>query len=342
MRTRMIMAATFVSILSAGTLSPAHGEQPKVEVVFCLDTTGSMGGLIEGAKLKIWSITNRIAAGKPTPSLSIGLIAYRDVGDQYVTKVFPLDDDTDAVFDRLQSLSADGGGDTPEHVNKALADAVHKTAWSVDPKTLKLVFLVGDCPPHMDYEETTVFWKDIAKRAEGEYAAVAQDGGMQAVETPFDAELAELGGELEGTLVAYGTAAAREAARTKKEKIDAMAPAAAAERAFYRSAGSAAGFGGSSLCDLIDSVKKGTVKLEELEDEELPAEMRRMNPKERAAYLAKKEAERARLAKEIEKLSAQRNAFIEQQLEAAPTRDSFDSVVQAIVEAQAARKGISY
>ena len=40
--------------LSAG-LSSAIAK-PVVEVAFVLDTTGSMGGLIEGAKRKIWSI----------------------------------------------------------------------------------------------------------------------------------------------------------------------------------------------------------------------------------------------------------------------------------------------
>src|ERR1700683_2436184 len=52
--------------------------QPEVEVVFVLDTTGSMGGLIDAAKQKIWSISNQIASGTPTPQLKIGLVAFRD------------------------------------------------------------------------------------------------------------------------------------------------------------------------------------------------------------------------------------------------------------------------
>src|SRR5229473_92651 len=55
--------------------------RPKIEVVFCLDTTGSMGGLIDGAKAKIWAICNQIAGGKPTPDLKVGLVAFRDKGD---------------------------------------------------------------------------------------------------------------------------------------------------------------------------------------------------------------------------------------------------------------------
>src|SRR5437870_732818 len=62
--------------------------RPEVEVVFCLDTTGSMGGLIDAAKKKIWSISNQISSGNPTPHVKIGLVAFRDRGDDYITKVF--------------------------------------------------------------------------------------------------------------------------------------------------------------------------------------------------------------------------------------------------------------
>src|SRR5438270_13078738 len=105
-------------------------KKPRVEVVFCLDTTGSMGGLLEGAKQKIWSISNQIANGKPTPDLKIGLVAFRDKGDAYVTQVHDLTDDLDAVHAKLKTFEAAGGGDIPEHVNQGLFDSVHKIKWS--------------------------------------------------------------------------------------------------------------------------------------------------------------------------------------------------------------------
>src|SRR5436305_3114491 len=80
---------------------------PEVEVVFCLDTTGSMGGLIDAAKKKVWAICNQIAAGKPTPRLRVGLVAFRDRGDAYVTKVHDLTDDLDGVYANLMSLKAE-------------------------------------------------------------------------------------------------------------------------------------------------------------------------------------------------------------------------------------------
>src|SRR3954447_11723759 len=178
--------------------TPAKKAKPKVEVVFCLDTTGSMGGLIEGAKQKIWAICNQVASGKPTPDLKVGLVAYRDRGDAYVTRVIDLTDDLDEVHKHLMGFKAEGGGDEPESVNQALDDAVNKVKWSADKKALRIIFLVGDAAPHMDYKDDVKYpvtckracekgilintiqcgssaecmkhWKDICAKAEGSYA----------------------------------------------------------------------------------------------------------------------------------------------------------------------------
>src|SRR5690242_10859635 len=121
--------------------------RPRIDVVFVLDTTGSMGGLIEGAKQKIFSIASRIAQGKPTPRVRVGLVAYRDVGDAYVTKRYELTEDLDGIFTHLRQLGADGGGDTPEHVGRGLGEAVSKLSWDPSREAMKLIFLVGDAPP---------------------------------------------------------------------------------------------------------------------------------------------------------------------------------------------------
>lgn len=341
----------------------------KVEVVFCLDTTGSMTGLIEGAKQKIWSIANQIVKGKPTPELKIGLVGYRDVGDEYVTKVLSLDRDLDTVFENLMSFVAYGGGDGPEHVNKALNDAVHDIKWSKDRMTLKLIFLVGDAPPHMDYkdgfdyrkiceeavkkdiiintiqcgdyDEAEKYWRDIAKRSEGKYARVEQSGGMVAIDTPMDEELSKLNLELEETVVTYGGEEIMAKAADKKEAVAAMAPAVAAERAAYKSSAAGASVGMSSY-DLIDAIKNGDVKLEDVKEDELPEEMKKMSVKERKAYLVKKEKGREALKTKIQKLNKERAAYIAEELKKNPKKDSFDQVVQETIKEQAAKKGIDY
>src|SRR4051812_23527374 len=82
----------FASTVRADDEPAKPVRKPKVEIVFVLDTTGSMGKLLEGAKQKIWAICNQVANGKPTPELKIGLVAFRDKGDAYITKVFDLTD----------------------------------------------------------------------------------------------------------------------------------------------------------------------------------------------------------------------------------------------------------
>ncbi len=253
-------------------------KKPKVEVVFCLDTTGSMGGLIDGAKAKIWSICNQIAGAKPTPDLKVGLVAYRDKGDDYITKVFDLSKDLDSIHAELKKFDANGGGDTPEHVNQALFDAVNKIKWSEDKKTLKIIFLVGDAPPHMDYTDdvkypvtckkavekgiiintiqcgldadTTKVWKDIAVKSEGSFAAIPQEGGVVAVATPFDARLAEINTKLTRTVVAVGEGKARMAAEKKLEAAGELAkpatPGAAPPAEALAAAADRAGFAGKT------------------------------------------------------------------------------------------------
>src|SRR4051812_36630819 len=111
------LALGFLSAAPAGAQEPAkkpepaaQKDAPQVEVVFCLDTTGSMKGLINAAKQKIWSICNQISTGTPTPRVKVGLVAYRDRKDEYVTKVFDLTDDLDFIHTELMKMQAHGGG----------------------------------------------------------------------------------------------------------------------------------------------------------------------------------------------------------------------------------------
>src|SRR5262249_33428689 len=129
-------------------------ERRTLEMVFAIDTTGSMGGLIEGAKQRIWGIVNEVMQSESRPNVRIGLVAYRDRGDRYVTEVFPTTDNLDAVYTTLMDYRAEGGGDTPENVRRALADAVNKAGWSQQSDRIaQVIFLVGDAPPHTDYQD---------------------------------------------------------------------------------------------------------------------------------------------------------------------------------------------
>jgi Mg-chelatase subunit ChlD len=360
---------TAVSLAGSATADrkPDVARKPRVEVVFCLDTTGSMGGLIEAAKQKIWAISSQIAGGKPTPDLKVGLVAYRDRGDQYVTNVHDLTDDLDGVYAKLREFNANGGGDGPESVNQALHDAVHKVKWGDGKDVLRIIFLVGDAPPHMDYADdvkypatceaaakrgiiintiqcgmaadTQKVWQEICARAEGSYVQIAQDGGAVAVATPFDKRLAEINGELTTTTLVYGKREERERGESLKRASLGLAPAAAADRA-----GFACKTERCAAFDLLDCINTGKVKLEDVKPDELPAELQKLTPPERKEYLAKVQAKRDGLNKEARGLDKQRADFIAKKLNElkGKNKDAFDGQVLTMLRKQAGRCGIEY
>jgi Mg-chelatase subunit ChlD len=351
-------------------VAPPEGAA-RIEVAFVLDTTGSMSGLIEGAKHKIWSIANQMASGQPRPEIRIGLVGYRDRGDAYVTRLHDLTQDIDAVYAELFAYGAAGGGDTPESVNQALHDAVTRLDWSMDPSVYRVVFLVGDAPPHLDYPgdvpyaeslrlarqrdivvntiqcgnlaTTTPIWQEIASSGQGQYVSIAQDGAMLAVTTPHDEELARLNAELAGTALAYGDADARESfARKLKGALSAPAAVAASRLSYLEKSGSGVSSGRG---DLVDALAAGEVSLEDLSDEELPAALRPLEPAEQAAYVEGKRREREALQEKVQELSRQRDAYVKSELERREVEgeaDGFDTKVLGTIRDQAARKGIAY
>src|SRR6516165_2990647 len=356
--------------LSLATTAPPLKSKPRIEVCFVLDTTGSMGGLIEGAKQKIWSIANEMISAQPTPELKLGLIGYRDRGDEYVVKSFSLTDDIDAIYGHLREFQAGGGGDTPESVNEALAEAIHKMPWSSDKKVLKIIFLVGDAPPHMDYPdgpkypdlcreaakkdliintiqcgemaETKPIWQEIAKLSEGSYVGISQSGNVAVISTPMDKELSRLNERIGATLIPYGDSNLQAEVHAKYAMAASAPVSAMADRLSYNSKTGRAMQGGG---ELVDALNNKTLKLEDIDQKQLPAELQKLDPNDLQKRIAKARDERADLQKQIVELSKKREAYIQSEnkrLVAEGKGDAFDQKVTETLHAQAAKKGISY
>ncbi len=371
----MKITTALLSLLIAGstlaeTEKPNETKKPRIQVCFVLDTTGSMGGLIEGAKQKIWSIANDMISAKPTPELKIGLVGYRDRGDEYIVKSFPMTDDIDAMYAHLTALQAGGGGDMPESVNEGLDEAINKMKWSDDRGVLKIIFLVGDAPPHMDYAdgpkypelcraaakkdliintvqcgaitETTPIWKEIAMLSEGSYAAIAQSGNMAVVATSMDAKLAELNKRMGSTLIPYGDAGVRREVMAKQAVAEMAAAPAAADRLSFnmRTKKSVQGMG-----ELIDALANNEITLEKIDQKNLPAEFQTLSRADLDKRVTKAREERTTLQKEIEEISQKRADYIAaetKRLAAAGKGDSFDSEIAQTIRKEAAEKGIHY
>jgi Mg-chelatase subunit ChlD len=364
-------------VKGAGISTKVHEKQPVksqknaiIDVAFCLDTTGSMSGLIEGAKQKIWTIVNTVNSAQPKPVLRIALVGYRDRGDEFVTRKFDFTSDLETMYTHLRDFSAGGGGDTPEDVNRALNDAVNGLKWSQEPAALKIVYLVGDAPPHMDYQDgydyrsitkiaerrgiivntvqcgsidgTREVWQEIARMAEGKYAAIDQSGGMVAIASPYDEELSKLSSDLNRTYVAYGSEGGRMVAAQEANDRDAesRAPASAAERA----ASKAGGLYRNESWDLVDAVNNKNVDLDKIKPSDLPEDLKTMDTKEQREYLEQKSSERQQLQAKIQDLSKRRDAYVDGKLKASgkKTADGFDAQVLNTLKEQGHKKGITF
>ncbi|HOV63003.1 MAG TPA: VWA domain-containing protein, partial [Spirochaetia bacterium] len=132
------------------------------DIVFVLDTTGSMGEEIERLKATIELIHMNLSNLPVKTDLRFGMVLYKDQGDEYVTDVVPLTRNLDEFQAKLDTVEADGGGDTAEDLQAALYDAVNSMAWN--EKGIRLSFIITDAPPHLDYEQE-VTYADLSRKA---------------------------------------------------------------------------------------------------------------------------------------------------------------------------------
>lgn len=353
--------------LSATQSAQAQSRYQNVEVAFVLDTTGSMSGLIEGAKAKIWSIANEIidVEEQGQTKVSFALIGYRDRGDAYVTKTFDMTDDIHGIYGDLLKFRAQGGGDRPESVNQALYEAVNDLSWSREGNTLRMVFLVGDAPPHMDYandtgypqtlrtanthniivntvqagsdRETARIWQDIADLGQGDYVAIPQGGGMQVILSPYDDDIKVLQRQINRSSMGYGSAKQKTAFRSKRT-LALMAPSpVASDMAEYRLKSGKKNQVITGVSELIEDYEDGKIELDEINETELPDALKGLNLEQRKQKVEALVAERAELNQKLEALVKQRESFVEierKKREEVTGEDAFDTQVRQSIKRQ--------
>ena len=220
------------------------------------------------------------------------------------------------------------------------------------------MFLVGDAPPHDDYQEiqstgtsakkarqlgiiiytiqcgnmqeTMTPWRNIAQYGGGEYFAIEQDGGVTNIATPYDAGLARLGEKIGNTYLAYGRADMRHAKQKKQGAVESSSAAAApvAARA-NRAVNKALNTNAYDEADLVQKVASGSTTLDKLAESDLPDALATLKPAERQAKLQQTMAERKALQARIIDVSKQRDAYLTRHRAANPS--GFDaSVAQAL------------
>jgi Mg-chelatase subunit ChlD len=132
---------------------PRKDEKPSVakncqtsstlDIALMFDTTGSMYSFLEEVRRELSRLALEIHDS--VPNARVGVIAYGDYCDAYVTKVLDLTDNFTAVKDFVRSVEGTGGGDFPEAVEEALYRA-NQLNWRIGSN--RAAVLVGDAPPH--------------------------------------------------------------------------------------------------------------------------------------------------------------------------------------------------
>lgn len=352
------------------TSQPAAQSKP-VDLAICLDTSGSMDGLIDAARQRLWEIVNDLATARPRPNLRVALLSYGNDGysteSGWVKVLSPLTSDLDEISNQLFALRTNGG---TEFVGRVVAKAAADLDWSKDPG-LKLIIVAGNEAADQDTQVTyqkacadaiakgimvnAIYcgdgndsiapgWRDVAKLADGEFVAIDQNKN-EVIPTPHDDALTRLSLELNTTYIPIGRAG--EAGRENQERQDANA-ASAAPAAVAARAQTKAGFLYVQTWDLVDRVNAADerlrVKVEDVKDEELPENMRAMKPAERAAYVASMKAKREEIQNQIADLGKQRTEFLqkEQERRAGAGADTFESALRKAVRSQALKQGFAW
>jgi hypothetical protein len=344
--------------------------QPQIQLAILLDTSGSMDGLIGQAKSRLWKIVNKLASAKKggmTPQLQVALYEYGQdtiaASSGYLRQVVPLTNDLDRISEELFKLKTNGG---QEYCGQVIQKAVNDLLWNKQKDSLKLIFIAGNEPFNqgaIDYKSAcrkaiargiiinTIFcgnyqeglqteWKAGADLADGQYLAIDANHTPPAITAPQDKEIARLSQELNQTYLAYGRNGAGGKLRQKEQDFNAAT--LSGEVMAQRAAAKASPQYSNSAWDLVDAKKTGLVKLEEMNEDELPREMKGMTVKERNEYVAALQNKREALQKKITGLHDERERFVEGALKKQATANTLDAAILRALRSQAAGKNFSF
>lgn len=319
---------------------PFKGVRPAVDVAILLDTSNSMDGLIDQAKSQLWTIVQQFARAEKdgkTPQLRVSVFEYGNSGlpasEGYIRQVVQLTDDLDKISEALFSLKTNGGD---EYCGTVISETLKRLDWSDKANSYKAIFIAGNEPftqGSVNYRDAckaaiekgvvvntihcgnydtgiSTKWKDGADLAEGEYMNIDQDRKTVHIETPHDQIIIRLNAELNKTYLWYGSDSDRSGMAKNQALQDSNAIEASPSSSLSRAQSKASKLYSFRGRDLVDTAEENESIIEELDESQLPDELKRMTVPERKAHVEKQAASRKEIQAKIKEASAAREKFI--------------------------------
>jgi len=353
-------------------VNPEEGQDTvsnhKIQVALLLDTSNSMDGLIEQAKMRLWNIVNTLTTLKyegKEPIVEISLYQYGNdrlaAKEDWVQLIVPLTRDLDNISEKLFALRTQGG---TEFCGSVINHAAKNLQWDQDEKSLKLVYIAGNesfDQKGMDYKEAvsaaknagifinTIYcgnyeqgvnelWRDGATLGNGKYFNIDPNKAIRFIETPYDDSITVYNVKLNETYLNYN----RSGASFKSKQImqddanAAMSESAAVERTISKSKSNAYN---NSHWDLVDAYEKDPEILTKLKKEEMSEELKSMSPEELKKHIEKLQEERKKNQEEITRLAKERQAFLDQNQTTASGADDLGVAIEKSILELAKLKG---
>jgi hypothetical protein len=324
------------------TGDPGTGSDARIQVALLLDTSGSMDGLIDQAKSRLWNIVNTLTTLRfkgQTPEIQIALYEYGNDGipasDGYVRLVTPLTADLDLLSEKLFALKTDGG---LEYCGTVIDKAAKELLWSANDADMHLIYIAGNekfTQGKISYKEAisgalrkniTVntihcgdrnfgiggMWKDGADKGNGKFFNIDHNARVRYIATPYDDRIDLCNLRLNATYVSYGRAGA-EKKRNQAIQDQNAASISSANKA-ERVVSKAKAVYKNESWDLVDLAEENEKALSTINRSELPEELQEKSATEIKSYIDQKKKERAEIQKEIETLAKQRQTYIDEAL----------------------------
>lgn len=322
-------------------VNEVSAKKTKIQVAILLDTSGSMQGLIEQAKSRLWNIVNTLTTLKyngEAPDIEIALYeygSYKRYDGDYIRRITPLTADLDLISKELFALTTNG---SEEYCGTVIQRAVNELEWGNSKDDMKLIYIAGNeeftqgnisyktaianalkkdifvNTIHCGSEDVGIgdFWQDAALRGNGKFFNIDANATVRAIKTPFDPQIILCNEKLNDTYIGYGIVGKeRKMNQTVQDRnAGSISSANYTERAVSKSKAVYK----NTFWDLVDKVKEDKDALSRIKKEELPEELRNKSPEELKTFIKQKEEERTLIQKEINELAVKRQIYIDEQL----------------------------